>query len=97
MRKLFTERTRLVIYVEATDLERFTARARAEGRTVVEWARETLLGEFAESNDEVLRRATPVRVAERRSNATYVGKKQSERELPSVCRHGLPSCTVCGG
>ena len=59
MRKLFTERVRLVVYVEASDLTRLTERAREEGKTLVEWARETLLGELEDNSD--VPRAKPVR------------------------------------
>jgi hypothetical protein len=43
MRKQFETRVRLVIYMDARDLNRLTAHARREGRVLVAWAREVLL------------------------------------------------------
>jgi hypothetical protein len=43
MRKQFETRVRLVIYMDARDLNRLTARAKREGRVLVAWARETLM------------------------------------------------------
>jgi hypothetical protein len=44
MRKQFETRVRLVIYMDARDLNRLTARAKREGRVLVAWARDVLLG-----------------------------------------------------
>lgn len=67
VRKLFSDRARLVVYVEAEDLNRLTAHARKEGRTVVEWARETLLGELngASREDHAVRSARKPRSVRR--------------------------------
>ena len=46
MRKQFETRVRLVIYMDARDLNRLTARAKREGRVLVAWAREVLLNEI---------------------------------------------------
>jgi hypothetical protein len=46
MRKQFETRVRLVIYMDARDLNRLTARAKREGRVLVAWAREVLMGEL---------------------------------------------------
>jgi hypothetical protein len=43
MKKQFAVRARLVCYMEASDIAALTARAREEGKVLVEWARETLL------------------------------------------------------
>jgi hypothetical protein len=43
VRRIFTERARLVVYIELEDLNRLTAVARGDGKTLVEWAREVLL------------------------------------------------------
>lgn len=100
MRKLFTDRARLVVYVEATDLERLTAKARSEGRTVVEWARETLLEELG--GDSAVRPKRAVSIARR--GAAAAGPYDAEGRLGEgsapvvkLCRHNLSSCTVCGG
>jgi hypothetical protein len=112
MRKLFTERTRLVVYVEASDLTRLTEKARSEGRTVVEWARETLLGEL--ETDSELPRPERVRVAERRANtvgveevhgrgvsaAPVLADKPTKRAKGKYCKHGTQKgyrCWQCGG
>lgn len=69
MKKLFTERARLVIYVENADLERLTARARSEGKTLVEWGRETLLGALETGRVEDVPKRRAVRVARERTAA----------------------------
>src|SRR5579864_4003054 len=46
MRKIFTERERLVIYLEHAEVVEMTAKAREEGMTLVEWAREALRSEL---------------------------------------------------
>lgn len=46
VRKQFETRVRLVIYMDARDLNRLTARAKREGRVLVAWAREVLMGEL---------------------------------------------------
>jgi hypothetical protein len=43
MRKQFETRVRLVIYMDARDLNRLTERAKREGRVLVAWAREVLM------------------------------------------------------
>jgi hypothetical protein len=43
VRKQFETRVRLVIYMDARDLNRLTARAKREGRVLVAWAREKLM------------------------------------------------------
>jgi hypothetical protein len=87
-----------VIYVESTDMERMEVKARSEGRTLVEWARETLIGKL-EDNTHV--------PGSRQVSAARRGAAAPERtsesatapavaDLPKLCRHKLPSCTVCG-
>jgi len=81
----------LVVYVEAADLNRLTDRARGEGRTVVEWVRETLLGQL--DNNTGLPWTEPVRLARRGSDAekriSGVARKKSEEGVEegssSVC------------
>ena len=68
MKRIFGERARLVVYVEAGDLGRMVVRAKSEGKTLVEWARETLVG--ASGAGKGVRRAEPVRVAEGRAGAS---------------------------
>lgn len=63
MKKIFAERARFVIYVESADMDSMEALARSRGRTLVEWARETLLESL---NGKAVRRSEPVRVARRR-------------------------------
>jgi hypothetical protein len=46
MRKIFDERTRLVVYLEHAEVVRMTAEAREQGCTLVEWAREALRNEL---------------------------------------------------
>lgn len=110
MRKLFTDRARLVVYVEAGDLNRLTAHARGEGKTVVEWARETLLGELENGNGDAVRRGPAVRVGQRRAVSRLPAAGGAEtasecvpvEEHPKVasCQHGRPkgfNCWQCGG
>lgn len=54
-----------MVYLEQADVIRMTSRAREEGLTLVEWARETLRGELKISRGEDLPRAKAVRVARR--------------------------------
>ena len=46
MRKIFDDRARFVVYMEQSNIIGLTKLAKAEGKTLVEWARETLLGEL---------------------------------------------------
>ena len=50
MKKIFTDRARLVLYVEHGDLARMTERARREGKLLAEWAREALLEGLADKS-----------------------------------------------
>lgn len=50
MKRQFTVRARLVCYMELEDLNRLTALAREEGKTLVEWARVTLLSALDSSS-----------------------------------------------
>jgi hypothetical protein len=53
MRKQFETRVRLVIYMDARDLNRLTARAKREGRVLVAWAREKLMDELYSTPQEL--------------------------------------------
>lgn len=46
MRKLFTERARIVIYLEKSDELRMTAKAKENGELLAEWARNVLRNEL---------------------------------------------------
>jgi hypothetical protein len=46
MRKIFTNRARVVVYAEAEDVARMELHARSKGHTLPEWARSTLLNEL---------------------------------------------------
>lgn len=106
---MFTERTRLVVYMETADLQRITETAREAGKTVVEWAREVLL-EIGEP--KAVREPEPVRVAKRRSNVLErlpvladAGSAASAEEDVRVsegrgasertCKHGTPKGWRC--
>lgn len=52
MKKLFTERARLVIYLEQSDVIRMTAKARENGELLAEWARGVLRSELTISGPE---------------------------------------------
>jgi len=96
MRKQFEKRARLAIYLENSDLQRLTAKARAEGKLLAEWARETLLGELG-GNSEV-RSKPAIRVAGRGAAELerISGTFDESLKAIKVCRHGLSSCTICG-
>ena len=96
MRKQFQQRARLAIYLETSDLVRLTAKARTEGKALVEWARETLLGEL-ENNSEV-RPEREVPSARRGASALKRSSEPAEASTGEIklCRHKLPNCTVCG-
>lgn len=66
MRRIFNERARVVTYVESGDLERMEALARSTGKTLPEWARETLVGALGDNSG--VRTARAVRVARRRTS-----------------------------
>jgi len=103
VRRIFEQRARLVVYVESGDADKMEKRARSEGKTLVEWMRETLLGELA--TVEELSRPKPVRVARRRTMpngdsgaaglsdvAASAGKQGDATGSPckrSVCKHGI--------
>jgi hypothetical protein len=63
VRRIFNERARFVIYVESADMERMEVKARSEGRTLVEWARETLVAKLGDNSS--VREKPRVRVAKR--------------------------------
>ena len=67
MRKIFSQRARVVVYLENESVDRMLEKAREEGKTLVEWARETLLEQLADNSDVPRTRA--VRVAGRRAHA----------------------------
>jgi hypothetical protein len=95
VRRIFEERARLVVYVESSSADAMEKRARSEGKTLVEWMRETLLGELEDSTEvrpvrevSVARRSTPA--PERREQRRHTGTlghvedvtHQAIRELP---------------
>lgn len=102
-----------MVYVEAGDLNRLTEKARESGQTLVEWARETLLGEL--ENSAKLPRPDGVRLVRRRSvdscptetielDAVAAegprGKATVERRSEKQCKHGVGKgwhCWQCGG
>lgn len=47
VRRIFTERGRLVVYLEQAEIAQMTAEARKAGMTLVEWAREALRHELS--------------------------------------------------
>ena len=77
MRRIFDQRARLVVYVESGDADRMEKLARGEGKTLVEWMRETLLRELEDNSG--LPRPTPVRVAERGASAPERAEKRTHR------------------
>src|SRR5277367_5067711 len=48
MRKIFSDRARIVVYLEQAEVPVMVAKAREEGKTLVEWAREVLRGEISQ-------------------------------------------------
>lgn len=66
VKRIFTDRARLVVYVEAEELNGMTALARGSGKTLVEWAREVLREKLEGGN--AVRAVQPVRVSERRTS-----------------------------
>jgi hypothetical protein len=42
VKKIFNKRARLVVYIESDCLEQIAKKARSEGKTLVEWARDVL-------------------------------------------------------
>lgn len=112
MKKLFVDRARLVVYLEASDMKRLSEKARSEGKTLVEWARERLLGELAGNSTVrtepkvrlVRRRATPVmahaHAIETAKALTDVENPESPSHHKHVCQHGTSKgyhCWQCGG
>jgi len=53
MKKLFTERARLVIYLEQSDVIRMTSKAKEAGEPLVEWARNVLRNELTQGVNPV--------------------------------------------
>jgi len=98
-----------VVYVESADADRMEKLARSEGKTLVEWMRETLVGEL-EANSAVPR-TKPIRVAGRRAVpngdsggvgvsdvAASAGKRVDATESTSkgpTCKHGISKGWRC--
>ena len=59
VRKIFSDRARIVVYLEQAEVPVMVAKAREEGKTLVEWAREVLRGEISQD----VRGVQEVRVA----------------------------------
>jgi hypothetical protein len=111
MRRMFNERSRVVVYVEAEDVTRMTAQAKSEGKTLVEWARETLLGELSDNSE--MRPVGNVPVARKRAGVSKraLGGEGVGGSVPAPvlerpasqgksCQHGTPAgwrCWQCGG
>jgi hypothetical protein len=73
VRRIFEERARLVVYVESAAAGEMEKRARGEGKTLVEWMRETLLGELENGHGDAVRKPRAVRMGGRRSHARNGG------------------------
>jgi len=92
-----------VVYLENEAVDRMLEKARGEGKTLVEWAREALVAELEDNSG--LPRPEPVRVARRRASA--IERLPELAEAPAVeadgqkrCKHGTPKgwhCWQCGG
>jgi len=67
VRRIFTERARIVVYLESEEIDRMLAVAKASGMTLVEWAREALRGELQNNGVEDVPRNRKVRVDSRRA------------------------------
>jgi len=105
VKRLFTERARVVVYVEAKDLNRLTAHARSAGKTLVEWARETLLGKVnhVEETPRVVRTKAVAQgevSGDRRADKAVDSASPAKTRQVKTCRHGVPQghhCWQCGG
>lgn len=113
MRKIFSQRARVVVYLENEAVDRMVAKAREEGKTLVEWARETLVEGLEDNSD--LPRSRGVRMARRGPGAVEspklpcggsVGVESGLREPKApapggrTCKHGIAKgyrCWQCGG
>lgn len=80
VRKIFRDRMKVTVYVEAEDLIRLTERSRGEGKLLAEWAREVLLGEIGEEAVQGVVSEKPAKGATATVGAGT--KARQERELP---------------
>jgi hypothetical protein len=105
---MFTERERLVIYLEKSDILRMTAKAKENRETLIEWARGVLRNELTiemHRPPEDLQKPRNVPLVER-SVVTPGRPKRVEgasNKLVSssrTCKHGMANgyhCWQCGG
>ena len=89
-----------MVYVESTDMDRMTATARSEGKTLVEWAREKLVEGIADYREKGVRRAKAVPAVEGGTSADGGFEVFGEKGKAGACPHGIEKgwrCTLCGG
>lgn len=92
MKKLFTERARLVIYLEQSDVIRMTAKAKEYGQTLVEWARWEL-NDAASARTVEIELPGPLTVKQplahsRIEGLSVPGRSCSHGALIGLCKHG---------
>lgn len=97
MRKIFEERVRLVVYLESTDLQKLTQAARADGKTVVEYARDLLLENLGEERNRVLRPRNHRTPKARTGSAVEVHERTEDQPVlkPGKCAHAKERGHLC--
>lgn len=104
MKKIFEHRVRLVVYLEAADLAKFSERARRAGKQAPELARELILGT---TGDEAGPKISAPELGLRGNlPRTFSDKKKQAEEAinnfgrSKMCKHGTRKgyrCWQCGG
>lgn len=93
MRKIFANRARLLVYVEAWEAEAVEKVARRNGQTVQEWLREVVRAGLGDENDsgsaeKDMPGVGAVSAAERGAGAVRGRKESAPRVAAENCMHG---------
>lgn len=79
MRRQFEHRARLVVYLENADVQRMTARAFQDGMVLMDWVRETLLGEL----DELPTRGSDADIGSAKRKGSVAVRVRKEADVPA--------------
>lgn len=79
MRRQFEHRARLVVYLENADVQRMTARAVQDGMVLMDWVRETLLGEL----DELPTRGSGADIGSAKRKGSVAVRVRKEADVPA--------------
>lgn len=90
MKKVFDDRARIAVYLDKADVIRMESKAREEGMTLAEWAREALRGELKiGGNGDRVERAIGPGAMGTAGRGTGVSRGRAGREGGAVGAGGL--------